>query len=674
MSTIHNRHHADPLIPARTRLPEFTFKVIVFSILLAAIMSAANAYLALKVGQTISASIPASVLAIGILRFFKNSNVLESNLIQTSASAGEGVAAAIAFVLPAMIFIHAWNGFDYWQTAAITAIGGLLGVFFSIPLRRVMLNMRSLRFPEGTAVGNVLCITSQSRGGTHIKQLLQGIIVGGLLEFSQTGIQVFSSTVDYWFRAGKSVFGISLGFSPAVFAAGYIVGIEVGISLFVGFVLGWVMILPWLAAQYGLPNADTILDSVMEIWTSQLRFVGVGVMLVGGIWTLIRLIKPVIDGVKVSFVSFSKAGGRGSLPRTERDIPIVWAFLGVLLCILFSYWFISHTVFANNLHAVFSEAYLLGAMFFTAIYILIVGFFLATICAYFTGLVGSSNNPLSGILILSVLLLGLVYFFVFPSGQHDLGKGNIAALMVMVIATIATCASISNENLQDLKAGQMVGATPWKQQVILGLGVVVSAFVIGPVLDLLYQAYGMGGVFPHPNMDPTEMLAAPQAGLIASVITGIRAEQMPWKMIIIGAVISLFIIAIDEIVRRRGHRMPVLAVGLGIYLPPSVILTTVVGGVVKYLVTRTERRAITDADLVVAEERQQSGILMACGLVAGAALMGVALAVPFALMGTADGLALMSHRHPAITVPLGLLSFGAMAVWVYKSSRFKKGK
>src|SRR3989338_2305902 len=199
-----NTQNPEPLIPASQSLPEITIKVIVLSILLALIMSAANAYLALKIGQTISASIPASVLAIGILRFFKNSNVLESNLIQTSASAGEGVAAAIAFVLPAMIFIHAWNGFDYWQTAAITAIGGLLGVFFSIPLRRVMLNMRSLRFPEGTAVGNVLCITSQSRGGTHIKQLLQGIIVGGLLEFSQTGIQVFSSTVDYWFRAGKS--------------------------------------------------------------------------------------------------------------------------------------------------------------------------------------------------------------------------------------------------------------------------------------------------------------------------------------------------------------------------------------------------------------------------------------------------------------------------------------
>lgn len=661
----------EPLISPQTKLPEITFKVIILSILLAAIMSAANAYLALKIGQTISASIPASVLAIGILRFFRNSNVLESNLIQTAASAGEGVAAAIAFVLPAMIFIHAWKGFDYWETAAITAFGGLLGVFFSIPLRRVMLNMPTLRFPEGTAVGNVLRVTSERRAGeNHMKRLIQGISVGGLMAFSQTGIQIFSDSIGYWFKAGKAVFGVSLGFSPALFAAGYIVGIEVGISLFTGFVLGWVVLLPMLAAHYGLPSGKSVFDSVMTIWSTQLRFVGVGVMLVGGVWTLIRLVKPVFEGIKLSFVTLrGVSGGRDvNLPRTERDIPIVWAFLGVTVCLLLLFLTIMHFTYVEKLYQYYENTFLLWAGFITILYILVIGFFLATICAYFTGLVGSSNNPLSGILILSILILGAIYFFLF---SHD-SNGKIAALMVIVTTVIATCASISNENLQDLKAGQMVGATPWKQQVVLGLGVVVSAFVIGPVLQLLFQAYGMGGVFPHAGMDSSQMLAAPQAGLMASVINGMRTRDMPWTMIIIGAVVAVLVIIADEILSRRGKRLPALAVGLGIYLPPSIILPTVVGGVVKMLVTYTARRAKTEAQQQKAASAQQGGTLLACGLVAGAALMGVILAIPFVLMGSANALSIMPDHLSSLAHGLGLLSFAVMAAWVYKISKYKQ--
>lgn len=660
----------EPLIPANKTLPELTFKVIILSILLAAIMSAANAYLALKIGQTISASIPASVLAIGILRFFKNSNVLESNLIQTAASAGEGVAAAIAFVLPAMIFIHAWKGFDYWQTAAVTSFGGLLGVFFSIPLRRVMLNMPTLRFPEGTAVGNVLRVTSlNAAGNTHMKRLIQGVSVGGLMAFAQSGIQVFADSIGYWFKAGKAVFGAALGFSPALFAAGYIVGIEVGASLFTGFVLGWVVVLPGLAWHFGIPSGSSLYDSVMTLWSTQLRFVGVGVMLVGGVWTLIRLIKPVVEGIKLSFVSLRSIEGKKIvLPRTERDIPIVWAFFGVIICALLLYMLFIHFAFVENLYAVHHQAFLLWAIFATVLYVLVIGFFLATICAYFTGLVGSSNNPLSGILILAILILGALYFFVF---KHH-GDGKVAALMVLVATVVATCASISNENLQDLKAGQMVGSTPWKQQFVLGLGVVVSAFVIGPVLDLLFKAYGMGGVFPRPGMDPSQMLAAPQAGLMASVINGIRTQDLPWSMILIGAIIAVLVIIVDEVLRRRGRRLPALAVGLGIYLPPSIILPTVFGGVVKFLVTRSACRAKSEAQLAKAEDAQQNGLLMACGLVAGAALMGVILAVPFVIMGSANALNIMPASLGWLSHALGLLSFLAMAFWVYKISRYKK--
>lgn len=665
----HTSHDQKPLIPATTKLPEFTFKVIILSILLAAIMSAANAYLALKIGMTISASIPASVLAIGILRCFKNSNVLESNLIQTAASAGEGIACAIAFVLPAMIFIHIWHGFHYWETAAITIFGGLLGVFFSIPLRRVMLNMSTLRFPEGTAVGNVLRVTTENRAGNaHMKHLLQGSGIGAIMVFFQTGIRIFSGSVHYWFTVGKTVFGTSLGFSPALFAAGYIVGIEVGASLFTGFFVGWVVVLPALCAHGGLPQAKTIYDSVMAVWSTQLRFVGVGVMLVGGAWTLIRLIKPVWEGIKLSFVTLSGVGEECHVPRTERDIPIGWAFLGVLICALLLYMLILHFTYVQHLYMSYSHTFLLWASFISIIYVLVIGFFLATICAYFTGLVGSSNNPLSGILILAILILGGIYFFVFQ--RHD-SNGEVAALMVLVTAVIAACASISNENLQDLKAGQMVGATPWKQQVILGLGVLVSAFIIGPVLDLLFKAYGMGGVMPHPGMDPSEMLAAPQAGLMASVINGIRTQNLPWHMIIIGMIIAVLVIIADEILRRHHRRLPALAVGLGIYLPPSIILPTVIGSVIKYFVLHSARGAKTEKQQEKAYDLSQNGLLLACGLVAGAALMGVFLAIPFVILGNPNALSIMPASLLGLAHILGLISFLAMAWWIYNISRYR---
>lgn len=664
-----NRIENEPLIPARVNLPEITLKVVILSIILAAVMSAANAYLALKIGQTISASIPASVLAIGILRFFKNSNVLESNLIQTAASGGEGVAAAISFVLPAMIFLHAWHSFDYWQTFAITAFGGLLGVFFSIPLRRVMLSMPTLRFPEGTAVGNVLRVTTSSDSGSHMKRLVQGISIGGVMAFAQSGIQIFADSIDYWFRAAGTVFGIGVGFSPALFAAGYIVGIEVGISLFVGFVLGWVVVLPMLATHYGLSSGASLYNNVMDLWSSHLRFVGVGVMLVGGVWTLLRLIKPVVEGIKLSFVTLSEAGKEGrNVPRTERDIPIVWASFGVLVCALLLYLLVMHFAHIEDLYAVYKHTFVLWASLITILYILITGFFLSTICAYFTGLVGSSNNPLSGILILAILILGLIYMFVF----HHHGDGKIAAMMVLVTTVVATSASISNENLQDLKAGQMVGSTPWKQQLILALGVIVSALVIGPVLELLFQAYGMGGVFPHAGMDPSQMLAAPQAGLMGSVINGIRTQNLPWNMILVGAGIAVLVIIADEILRVRNRRLPALAVGLGIYLPPSIILPTVVGGLVKFFVTHSSRKVKTEPEIERAHDLRQNGILLACGLVAGAALMGVILAIPFVIKGSANALAILPTGYEQMKHVLGLLSFLAMAWWIYTISRYRE--
>ena len=652
----------EPLIPAKTKLPELTLKVFIFSILLAVILAAADAYLALKIGSTIAASIPASVLAIGLLRFFKRSNVLESNIIQTAASAGEGIAAAVAFVLPGMILLGVWKGFPYWETASIIVVGGLLGVLFSVPLRRVMLSMPALRFPEGTAIGNVLRTSTQK--GAHLKMLVQGSAVGGLVGFVQTGFHIVSDNVQLWFTTGKTVFGFALGFSPAPLAAGYIIGIEVGVSLFVGFILGWVIVLPILGLTYGVPDANSTYDAVMSIWSKNLRFVGVGTMLVGGVWTLLTLIKPIIKGLKLSFRSLKTAEGLPTqIPRTERDIPMIWVFSGTILLSLLLYMLVMH--FVIDARIINGDSFIMFIVLCTVVYLLVIGFLLATICAYFTGLVGSTNNPLSGILILSVLILGLIYWLLFDLGGST-QTGNVAALMIIVITIVACIAAISNENLQDLKAGQMVGATPWKQQLMLGVGVIASALVVGPVLELLFNAYGMAGVFPRSGMDPSQMLPAPQAGLITAVVQGIREHHLNWNMIYIGAGLGVGIILVDEVVKRKkGYRLPSLAVGLGIYLPPSIILPISLGGFVNYLVKRQSKNSRSKKQAEIEHEKQQRGILLACGLVAGSALMGVVLAIPFVIMGTSDALAVVGKGFKPFAEILGVFSTVFLCYWLY---------
>ncbi|AKQ33659.1 OPT family oligopeptide transporter [Candidatus Coxiella mudrowiae] len=653
----------EPLIPASTQLPEFTFKAIILSILLAVILSAANAYLALKIGTTISASIPASVFALGILRLFKKHNVLESNLIQTAASAGEGVAAAIAFVLPAMIFLHIWKGFSYWETAIITLLGGLLGVLFAVPLRRIMLNLPALHFPEGTAIGNVLRMSAQGKAG--LKLLAQGGLVGGLVAFAQIGLKVVTDSLQMWTFMGRTIFGFSVGFTPATLAAGFIVGFEVAVSLFTGAFVGWLILLPFIGLYYGLPaNVTSAYDAATQLWDTHLRFVGVGTMLVGGIWTLFRLLKLIAKRMRLSFIGFREGleGGLGKRLRTEMDMPPMWVVVGVLVIAasLFFYTF----YYLHRAHIVATVDYLWVVTFISVIYVVIIGFLLATISSYFCGLVGSSNNPLSGLLITAILLLSFLFLLIFRVRESE--QAHYIASVVIVIATIlAGIGSITGENIQDLKAGKMVGATPWRQQLMMAIGVGVSAFVIGPVLQLLFDAYGMGGVYPRPGMDPSQMLAAPQAGLMAAVSQGVLTRHLNWGMIIVGGIVAVIIITIDEFLKRRSSRLPALAVGLGIYLPPEVITPVVIGGLVSFLVKKPwqiKERSEEEGRMV----SHQNGVLMACGMVAGSSLMGVILAIPFVIMGSANALALVGQGFSPIASVLGILVFLALCTWFYR--------
>jgi len=664
-----NLSDQEPLISPSVKLPEFTLKSILLSIVLAIILSASNAYLALKLGVTISASIPASVLALGILRFFKNHNVLESNLVQTAASAGEGVAAALAFILPAMLILHVWDSFPYWETAIITLLGGLLGVLFAIPLRRVLLSLPGLPFPEGTAIGNVL--KASTKGGAGLKMMSLGGLMGGLVSLSQTGFQVVANNLQLWVLTTRSVFGFGFGFTPAVLAAGYIIGFEVAVSLFTGVFIGWIILLPILGSIYGVPSGETAYHASVYLWSHYLRYVGVGTMLVGGFWTLIRLLKPIIKGLVVSFARLRNQDGSESaaMLRTEKDIPISWVLISILAIAVLSFVFLYF--YFNSLALLHNEQFIWFVVLLSVFYILIVGFLLATISGYFCGLVGSSNNPLSGMLISAILLLSILFLLIFR--VENVVKAKYIASGVIVIATImAGVSSISGENIQDLKAGKMVGSTPWKQQLMLFIGVIVSALIIGPVLELLFNAYGMGGVYPRPGMDPAQMLAAPQAGLMASVAEGILTRRLNWWMILTGGVVAVVIIILDEFLKRKNFRLPALAVGLGIYLPPEIIMPTVIGGVISYFVKRKKRGIkLLPIQEEAKRDKYQLGVLLACGMVAGSALMGVILAIPFVIMGSVDALSLVGAGFKPVAEILGIVVFLLLCYWLYRTGRLR---
>lgn len=661
-----------PFISADKSLPEITFKAVILAILITAILGAANAYLALKMGMTISASIPAAIIAMGALRFFRKHNLLENNIVQTAASAGEGLAAGIAFILPALLLTGYWTHFHYWETLLMTLIGGLLGVLFSIPLRRVMLNHLGLRFPEGTAIGNVL--KASATGTARMKYLVNGSLVGGLVVLFQTGFKLIAETLALWTTSTKTLFGTTLGFSPALLAAGFIVGMQACIAMLAGVCIAWFIGIPLYTHWHGLPAAATHYDMAMSLRADHIRYIGVGTMLLGGIWTILSLLKPIGRGIAASLTSLREArlakSSGGSILRTERDIPIHYVFIGtalLALCMFFS--------FVHFLHidgSPISNAMRYGISGFSVIYVLIIGFFLASVAAYMVGIVGNTNNPISGLMLGCTLLAALCLLPIFSHTIHSSPESTKAIISIVVIITtfVATTAVISGENLQDLKAGQMVGATPWKQQIMLLIGVVVAALVIGPALELLFQAYGIGGVFPRPGMDAAQMLSAPQAGLMAAVAQSVFGNSLPWADISIGIGIAVVGIIIDELLKRRGLRLPVLAIGIGIYLPPEITTPIIAGGALNFLckkvLTRRLKVKAQPYDEGALEKYFDQGTMLACGLVAGAALMGVILAIPFVLKGSTDALRLVPEHFAPYADFLGIVVLILLALWLYK--------
>ncbi|HVC20496.1 MAG TPA: oligopeptide transporter, OPT family [Vicinamibacterales bacterium] len=639
-----------PFVPASVSLPEITVKAFVLGIVLAVVLAGANAYLGLFAGMTVSASIPAAVISMGVLRLFPTSNILENNIVQTCASAGESLAAGIIFTLPALVLLGRWARFDFLQTALIGGFGGVLGVLFTVPLRRALIVEQPLQFPEGIACAEVL--ETGERGGSNVKFVAWAAIVAAIFKFTQTGLRLFADTAEgarYLFGRRTIVY-MGTNLSPALVAVGYIVGLNIATLVFLGGAVNWLVAIPMLVwARGGAPAGVSAIDYANHLWSTQTRYLGVGAMIVGGLWALIRMRGSVFSGIQSGMAAYREMKKGIVRDRLDRDMPMQWVLVAIVVSIV-PLFFLYHFLVGA-----------IGMSLAMAVIMVVAGFLFCAVSGYMTGLVGSSNNPVSGVTIATLLFASGVLLLLFG---RDRAAGPTAAILIG--AVVACAAAIAGDNLHDLKTGYLVGSTPWKQQVMLIVGTLVSALVMAPVLNLLLDAYGIGPVTAaHP-----QSLTAPQATLMASVAAGVFKGGLPWLMVNLGMGVAVLIIAADLWLERRGaeFRMPVLAVAIGIYLPFNLSVPIFLGGLVAFLVHRTLKRRAARGGAAEAEawkEVEQRGILISSGLITGEALVGILMAIPIVLSGRSDVLALWGVQN--LVLP-GLLILLALLYGIYKAS------
>lgn len=636
-------------VPAQAQL---TFRAVVLAIILAVILAAANAYLGLFAGLTIATAIPAAVVSMGVLRLLGGGTILENNIVQTGASAGSSIAAGVIFTIPALVIMGYWPDFKYWWVLGIAGLGGLLGVLFSVPLRRSMIVEEPLPFPEGKAAAEVL--KAGDNPGPGMKILAISGAIGALVKLAATsGLRLIPDTwtQSAYLGSSKVTAFIGTNLSPALLGVGYIVGLNVGIVVVSGAILSWHVAIPLyqmffmgsdpeLAASLATVSSA---DAAFAIWGAKIRYLGVGAMLVGGIWTLFSLRKSLLSGVKSGFAAARKSTGP-ALAETERDLPMKWMLVALVL----------FTLPLLALYQMIVGQWLVSIPM--TIIMIVAGFLFVSVSAYLAGLIGSSNNPVSGITISTILFASAVLVVLLgESGLEAVGVGGAplgAVAAIMIGAVVCCAAAVGGDNLQDLKAGYIVGATPWKQQLMLGIGAFSCALIMAPVLNLLATAYGIG----EPTLEHPNALAAPQANLMASVARGMFGGDLPWTMIGIGVAVGAAIIAVDEWLKARGarFRVPVLAAAIGIYLPLELMVPIFLGGVLSYLVERFHKIRPDDED--GRDRVHRPGVLFAAGLITGEALMGIAIAVPIVVSARADILALPFQLPFAQWIGLAVLA------------------
>lgn len=653
-----------PYIAADQKVAELSFRVIILAVMLTLLLAMSNAYLALKLGILTSASIPAAIISMGILRFFKNSTILENNAVQTAASAGEAVAGGIVYTIPALVIIGFWHDFDYFTNFFIAASGGILGVLFSIPLRRILVNDQSLKFPEGRAIAEVLKSSAEKAG---IKDIFIGGALGGLIELFQLGFKVIANSWGHWFVVKRSLFGLGAGFSATMIGAGYLVGHDMAISIFLGAVISWLIALPIVSQFY----PEIVLhyqpeEAATLLWNSEMRYLGIGAMLFAGMWTFIKLIKPLSRSIKDSVRSFgTRKNSVLTSSRIDKDIPMPFILSGIAIMalVLFLFFQFIFPLEQVGLDHHFSP----GLVFLGVLYILLIGFLFSVITAYFSGMVGVTASPGSSVVIAGMLfaawllLTAIDHLLPLPLSPQQLQAAE--AITIIIGSVVTGIAAIANDNTQDLKVGQLVGATPWKQQVMLLLGVVVSALVIPPVMQLLFNVYGIAGVMPHSGMDASQSLPAPTAALMAAITEAVFRNSLPWTMMLIGSGVILLVIMLNHIVNiKRYLNLSILGIAIGMYLPVSSSFPLLIGGLIALLVQKRLDYLKKSAEESIT--RKQKGTLIACGLVAGSALVDVFLAIPFSMFHSPDALQLVGAAWKQTGVYLGVVSTLILGWWI----------
>ena len=632
--------------------PQLTFRAVALAIVLAMVLAAANTYLGLFAGMTIASAIPAAVVSMAVLGALGGGGILENNIVQTGASAGSSIASGVIFTIPALVILGYWQDFQYSWVLAIAGLGGILGVLFSVPLRRALIVEQKLAFPEGQAAAEVL---KAGENPAHGIRILGVAALGGALAklAAGSGLRLIPDTAASAGFFGKYLAYFGTNLSPALLGVGYIVGLNIGIVVLAGAMISWNIAIPFYVANVLPGNAElmqataglTAEDIANTVWSKQIRYLGVGAMLVGGIWALVSLRHSLLSGVRSGLAAARASAAGAVVAHTEQDLPMKWVLIGIVL-------------FTLPLLALYQV--IVGTLAVSlpmTIIMIVAGFLFCSVSAYMAGLVGSSNNPVSGITIATILFSAVMLLLMMGP---DSEIGPVAAVMIGAVVCCAAC--IAGDNLQDLKCGYIVGATPWRQQVMLAIGAVSSALVMAPVLNLLADAYGIG-IATEAKPNP---LAAPQATLMAAVSKGMFGGELPWDMIAIGALIGIAIITLDEFLKARGSsfRTPVLAVAVGIYLPLELMTPIFLGGLLHHLVDRHLKRR--GADAAALERHHRKGLLFAAGMITGEALMGIAIAIPIVSSGSAEVLALPEALR--FGEWLGLLVVAGLALLLWRSA------
>ena len=643
-------------------LKELTLRGMVLGALITVLFTASNVYLGLKVGMTFASSIPAAVISMAVLKFFKDSSILENNMVQTQASSA-GTLSSVIFVLPGLLMMGYWQDFPFWQTMLICAAGGTLGVLFTIPLRRAMVVNSDLPYPEGVAAAEILKAGNHEERDSGVKDIAYGGIFAATVAFFTNGLRVVADGASAWVSSGKAMFQLPMGFSLALVGAGYLIGIVGGLAMLLGVVLTWGVAVPYFTAHADVAADANMVDVAMTAWKTKVRFIGVGTIGIAAIWTLLILMKPMIEGMVHSFRMLKGNAGE-AVERIDIDLSpktMIYILIATVALIVISlYHFIAAAPISPELAVL-----LVVVCTFLAVFI---GFFVAAASGYMAGLVGSSSSPISGIGIISVIVISLVLVTIGNSaGLFETADGQkfLTALTLFTASIVLTTATISNDNLQDLKTGLLVHATPWRQQVALIIGCFVGALVIAPVLEILYHAYGFSGALPRPDMDPSQALSAPQATIMTTISQGIFSNKLEWTYILSGVGLGAVLIVIDAFLKKISDKkigLPVIAVGIGIYLPPSINTPVIIGAFLAWFITRhIANYAKRTGKKEVAVKAERFGTLFSAGLIVGESLMGVVLAFVIAASVTSGGseapLALNLENWDGMAEVLGLAIF-----------------